>query len=114
MAQSGDISQIKFATGGDADDGDYSTPLVAAVSGKKIRVLAFSASVLTAGGSVTVKGTGGSTLYQMTLAVGTPFAASTGSPYVGLFETASGEGVLPSNGTNVDSFCNCTYVELTP
>lgn len=114
MAQPGDISQVKYATGSDADDSDYSTPLVAAVTGKKIRVLALSVSVLTAAGSVTIKGTGGGTLYQMTLGIGTPFAASSGALGVGLFETATGEGVLPSNGATVDSFCNCTYVEVTP
>ena len=114
MPLSGDTSVIKYGTQSDADDGDYSTALVAAVSGRKIRVLALSVSVLTSAGTVTIKGTGGSTLYQMTLGVGLPFAASTGSTLTGLFETASGEGVLPSNGTNVDSFCNCTYVEVTP
>ena len=116
MAQSGDTSQIKFATGTSTADGDYGTPLVAAVTGKKIRVIALSASVVTTAGSLSFKGTGSltGTVFQLTLAIGSPFVQSTNSPLIGLFETASGEGITPTNGSGVDSFINATYVEVTP
>ena len=116
MATSGDISRVQYATGTDTDDGDYSTALVAAVTGKKIRVIALSITVLTTAGVVGFKGTGSNTgtVFQAHLALGTPFVMSTGSPYIGLFETATGEGVLPTNGNGVDSFVNCSFVTVEP
>lgn len=116
MAISGETSQVQYASATSTADGDYATPLVAAVTGKKIRVIALSASVLTTAGSLSFKGTGAltGTVFQLTLAIGAPFVQSTGSPRIGLFETASGEGVTPTNGSGVDSLINCSFVTVEP
>lgn len=107
---SGDVSRYKFATGTSTSDGDYGTPLVAAVSGKKIRVLGFVASVLTTAGTVTLKSSTTSTIFAHHLALGVPLVVGfTGVP---VCETVSGEALTPSNGTGVDSFCTVTYVEV--
>lgn len=113
MALSGDTSQIKYATGSDADDGDYSTALVAAVTGKKIRVLSLVVTALTTAGVVTIKSGGGTTLLAHHLALGTPLVivGGIGAP---VCETVAGESLLPSNAAGVDSFVSCTYVEVTP
>ena len=116
MAISGETSQVKYATATSTADGDYGTPLVSAVTGKKLRVIALSASVLTTAGSLSFKGTGAltGTVFQHTLAIGAPLVMSTGSPRIGLFETATGEGITPTNGTGVDSLINISYVEVEP
>lgn len=112
MAISGDTSPVKFANGNDADDGDYSTALVAAVTGKKIRVLSICVTVLTTAGVLTLKSGGGSTLLAHHIALGTPLVL--GSEGIPVCETVAGESLLPSNAAGVDSFISCTYVEVTP
>jgi hypothetical protein len=111
MAISGDITAPKFATGSDADDGDYTTTLVAAVTGKKIRVLLLSATVLTTAGVFSLK-SNSTTIYQAHLALGTPL--NVGTQGVPVCETATGEALLASNASGVDSFVNVTYTEVTP
>lgn len=109
MPQPGDTSGFLFANGADTDDGDYTTPLVAAVSGKKIRVMGFTATVLTTAGTVTLK-SGSTTKMVFHLALGAPLVVGyTGIP---VMETGAGEALVPSNGSGVDSFCNVTYVEV--
>lgn len=112
MASSGDTSQIKYATATSTSDGDYASPLVAAVAGKKIRVIALSASVLTTAGVFSLKGS--STIFQAHLALGTPWAFATNSPKIGLCETDTGAALTPNNGSGVDSFVNVSYVEVEP
>lgn len=105
----GDVSRTKFATGTNIADGDWSSPLVAAVVGKKIRVTGLSCSVLTTAGVLSLKSSGGSTIFQLHLALGTPFDVF--MP-VGICETVAGEALVPSNGTGVDSFVNVSYQEV--
>lgn len=105
----GDISKPSFATSTSTSDWDYASPIVAGVTGKKIRVIAISASALTTAGSFTLKSSGGTAIFQSTLAIGTPIVAYCPS---GLCESLSGEGITPSNGTGVDSFVNLTTVTV--
>lgn len=109
MPQLGETSGYLFATGTDTDDGDYSTPLVAAVTGKKIRVLGFTATVLTTAGTVTLK-SNSTAKAVFHLALGAPLVV--GYAGVPVMETAAGEALVPSNGSGVDSFVNVTYVEV--
>lgn len=109
---SGDRSQLKFATGTDTDDGDYSTALVAAVPGKKIQVMGLTATVLTTAGTFSLKSATSTTKFQAHCALGTPLVVGYGA--LPICETATGEALTPSNGSGVDSFCNVSYYEVEP
>jgi hypothetical protein len=111
MAQPGEISGYKFFSSSDADDGDYSTPAVAAVTGKKIRVMSLAITVVTTAGVVTIKSNTTAKLAHH-LALGTPLVL--GASGIPVCETASGEALVPSNAAGVDSFCSGTYVEVEP
>lgn len=103
---SGDASPIRMVTANDADDGDYTTVLVAAVTGKKVRVLGLIATVLTTAGAFSLKSDSTVILAQH-LALGAPLVVPpTGFP---LCETTSGAALLANNGTNVDSYCTVIY-----
>ena len=106
---SGDTSQVKYALGNDADDGDYTTTLVAAVAGRKIRVLSLGVTVLTTAGVFSLK-SGATVIFAHHLVAGTPLVA--GYTPVGLCETAAGEALVASNGTGVDSYVTVAYVEV--
>jgi hypothetical protein len=86
----GEMATVKYAVIDEATSGNNT--LVAAVTGKKIRVLNY---VMVSGGTVTTRfesGAGGTALSgQMTmfLTVSNPMSISCGS--VGCFETAAGE-----------------------
>lgn len=111
MASSGETSGYKYAVGNDADDGDYTTALVAAVTGKKIRVMGLVATVLTTAGVFSLK-TGSTTIFAAHLALGSPLVVGfTGVP---VCETASGEALTPNNAAGVDSHCVVTYQEVEP
>ena len=105
---SGDAGGIKFFKGSDADDGDYTTALVAAVSGKKIRVLNLAVTVLTTAGVVTIK-SGSTAILDHHLALGVPLVLDSQR---GVCETASGAALTASNATGVDSFISGAYVEI--
>lgn len=111
MTISGDESRPLYATGTDTDDGDYTTALVAAVSGKKIRVVALSATVLTTAGVFSLK-SGSTVVFRAHLALGMPLVMV--APDIGICETASGEALVPNNAAGVDSFVNITYVTVEP
>lgn len=108
---SGETSGLKFATGSDSDDGDYTTTLVAAVTGRKIRVVGLVASVLTTAGVFSLK-SGSTVIFQAHLALGVPLAVS--MPGGAICETASGEALVANNAAGVDSFVNVTYVTVEP
>lgn len=111
MATSGDASRPKFATANSAADGDYE--VVAAVAGKKLRVIALTATALTTAGVVSLKsGAAGATIFAAHLALGTPLVAV--APGIGLCETAAGAALDASNATGVDSFVNVTFQEIEP
>jgi hypothetical protein len=111
MPPIGDTSGIKFASGTNTSDGDWSSPLVAAVTGKKLRVMTLSITVLTTAGVVQLK-TGSTVIFQAHLALGTPLTiAGGGFP---ICETTSGVALTPNNGTGVDSFINISYYEVEP
>ena len=101
---SGDSSQVKYFSGSDADDGAYTTALVAAVTGKKIRVNSISITVLTTAGTVALAGSG--TTWTNHIGLGIPFV-QVGGP---VYETASGTALTATNGASVDSFINGSYV----
>lgn len=111
MAVSGEASQPKFAVIDAASSGDNT--IVAAVTDKKIRVLAI---FLVAAGTTTVRfesGASGTALTgQMSLVAQTGFSL----PYcpVGYFETAAGSllNLELSAGVSVDG--SVTYCEVTP
>ena len=110
MAQIGEAGPVKYFSGSDADDGAYTTALVAAVTGKKIRVLSLSITVLTTAGTVALAGSG--TTWTAHLAVGFPLVQTgLGVP---VYETASGVALTATNGAGVDSFINGTYQEVEP
>jgi hypothetical protein len=111
MATSGDTSGVRFASGSDADDGDYSTALVAAISGKKIRVMSLVVTVLTTAGVVSLK-SDTTTIFAQHLALGVPLVV--GTEGIPICETAVGAALIPSNGTGVDSFVNITYQTVEP
>jgi hypothetical protein len=106
----GDISRVKYALGNDADDGDYTTTLVAAVTGKKIRVVGLVVTVLTTAGVFTLKSASTAILAQH-LALGVPLVLMS-VPGIGICETVAGEALVASNATGVDSYVNVAYVEV--
>lgn len=111
MPSPGETSGYKFATATSTADGDYASPLVAAVTGKKIRVMGLTITALTTAGVVSLKH-GSTTIFQAHLALGAPLVAGyTGLP---ICETASGVALTPNNGTGVDSFISAMYVEVEP
>jgi len=105
MPQPGESSGTRFFLGNDADDGAYTTPLVAAVTGKKIRVTSLVVSVLTTAGVVSIL-SGSTTILAHHLALGVPLSLSGGS----VCETVAGEALTASNAAGVDSFISGTYV----
>lgn len=110
MATSGETSPVKWAYGTDTDDGDYTTALVAAVTGKKIRVLSLVATVLTTAGVVSLK-TGSTTIFAAHLALGAPLVLAIPT---GICETTSGAALVANNGSGVDSHVAISYVEVEP
>lgn len=110
MAITGESSGPRWAQGNDADDGDYTTPLVAAVSGKKIKVTQLTITVLTTAGVVSLK-SGSTVIFAQHIALGAPLVIVNPS---GVVQTATGEALIPNNATGVDSFCHAAYVEVEP
>ena len=103
------MSALKFAFGNDADDGDYTTALVAAVTGKRIQVLGLVATVLTTAGVLTLK-SGSTAIFAQHLALGTPLVVNfSGLP---ICETAAGVALVASNAAGVDSYCSVIYREV--
>ncbi len=111
MPHIGEAGPVLYASGSDADDGAYTTALVAAVTGKKIRVLAISITVLTMAGTVALAGSG--TTWTAHLGIGAPFV-QVGSDRVPVYETTSGTALTATNGTGVDSFINLTFCLVEP
>ena len=106
MPSLGEVTGVRFASGSDADDGDYTTTLVAAVTGSKIRVVGLVVTVLTTAGVFSLKSNTTVILAQH-LALGSPLVLS--MPGIGICETASGEALLASNAAGVDSYVNVMY-----
>lgn len=107
---SGAIYPVKNATATSTADGEFT--VVAAVPDKKIRVLALSVSVLTTAGVVSFKAAAsGTTIWQLHLALGTPFAQSVRPP-LAIFENVEGSALIANNATGVDSFINVAYIEV--
>lgn len=104
--------ELKYAVVNATADGD--NEIIAAVAGKKIRVLSYvltGASV--GGGTVTLQDTAGTPVAHLKLAV----ANNGGFVYVGdwnlpAFETASGEGLEVNNPSGSDTFGRMTYLEV--
>ena len=102
---SGDRGAVTFGIGQDADDGDYTTTLVAAATGKKIRVVGLVATVLTTAGVFSLK-SGSTVIFAQHLALGVPLVVSMPA---GICETTSGVALTANNGTGVDSYVNVAY-----
>jgi hypothetical protein len=105
----GEFGPPRFSAASDADDGDYTTTLVAAVTGKKIRVIGLVVTVLTTAGVFSLK-SNTTTIFAQHLALGSPLVLS--MPGLGICETAAGEALIASNATGVDSFVNVTVQEI--
>ena len=109
MPLAGELGPYRYAVGNDADDGDFTTTLVAAVTGKKIRVIGLTVTILTTAGVFSLK-SGSTTIFNAHLALGSPLVVGfTGLP---VCETASGEALLASNAAGVDSFVNVVVQEV--
>lgn len=105
----GDVSALNFSQQNDADDGDFTTPVVAAVTGKKIQVMGLVATVLTTAGVFSLK-SGSTVIFAHHLALGAPLVVGfNGLP---ICETAAGEALNANNGTGVDSYCTVAYREV--
>lgn len=101
---------LKFVRVAATADGD--NEIVAAVAGKKIRVLAYSLGV-TAAGTMKLQDTAGSPAVHAEF----PLAANGRAEYAGgtrapAFETAAGVGLEVSNPTGVDTLGHLTYIEV--
>lgn len=111
MASTGETSKPKFATATSTADGDYGAALVAAVTGKKLRVIGMVVTVLTTAGVFSLK-TNATVIFQAHCALGTPLVVDL--PGVGICETVSGDPLIANNGVGVDSFVNIAYQEIEP
>lgn len=100
--------QVLFAQVNATVDGDNT--LVAAVAGKRIRVLSYMITVTAAASGHIIKSSGGTVLARAALAAngGISHAAANGC-----FETAAGEGLVVTNQTGVDSLGHLSYVLLS-
>ena len=97
---------FKFAAIADTADGD--TTLVAAVAGKKIRVVGFVVTAQTTAGLVSFKDSA-ATLASFSLpSVGG--ISYSGGPDAPAFETIAGSALTITNGSGVDSYGFITYV----
>ena len=104
----GELGPPRFAIGSDADDGDYTTTLVAAVTGKKLRVTGLVVTVLTTAGVFSLK-SNTTTIFAHHLALGVPLTVDMPG---GICETAAGEALIASNAAGVDSFVNVVVQEV--
>lgn len=102
----GDIGGVLYFSGSDSDDGAYTTDLVAAVTGKRIRVLSLVVTVVTTAGVVSIL-SGSTTIMAHHLALGTPLQLDSQR---GVCQTAAGEKLTASNAAGVDSFISGSYV----
>lgn len=86
--------------------------IIAAVVGKKIRVIAYNLTVNVAG-KITIQDTTGTpvVLADLHLAVGVS-APFNGNVNQFAFETSSGKGLDISNPAGVDTFGHITYIEV--
>ena len=101
---------LKFVRVNATSDGDNT--VIAAVVGKKIRVIGY-AIVASAAGTVTIQDSQGTPVIHASF----PLAANGGVSYAGsidapAFETAEGFGVEISNGAGVDTLGHMTYIEV--
>jgi len=103
-------SETKFARVNATSDGDNT--VVAAVVGKKIRVIGYSLTT-TAAGVIALQDTTGTPVVHATLSFAAAGSASyAGGPLCPAFETASGAGVEISNAAGVDTLGHLTYIEV--
>lgn len=102
--------EIKFARVNATADGVNAA--IAAVAGKKIRVIGYALTNKTTAGTVALQDTAGSPVIHAEL----NFPLNGAVPYDGglsapAFETAVGTGVNVSNGVGVDTLGHITYIE---
>jgi hypothetical protein len=101
---------VKYARVNATADGDNT--VIAAVSGKALRVLGYQLAT-TAAGTITLQDSAGSPAVFASF----PMAANGNISYAGglqapAFETASGVALEISNGAGVDTLGHITYVEI--
>lgn len=106
-------ADVKYAKVDAAADGD--NVIIAAVTGKKIRVLGYALTgTSTAGATITIQDTATTPVVHAKLAIanngGVSYAGGLAAP---AFETAAGTGVEINNpGTGPDTFGHMVYVEI--
>lgn len=105
-------ADVKYAKVDAAADGDNT--IIAAVTGKKIRVLGYAPTgASTAGGTITLQDTAVTPVVHAKLSLGaTGGVAYSGGLDAPAFETAAGEGVEVNNPTGADTFGHMVYVEI--
>jgi hypothetical protein len=99
---------VKFASVNATSDGD--NEIVAAVSGKKIRVLGYCLTS-NAAGTVALKSGASTTLARIRIGADGDGAAYAGSAETPAFETAAGEALNLNNPASVDTFGHLCYME---
>lgn len=101
---------VKYAVVDAAADGDNS--IVAAVSGKKIRVVGYGLTIT--GGTAILRDAAADTARAKFISGATTHLAVSyaGGPAAPAFETASGQGLEVNNGTGVDTFGHVAYQEV--
>lgn len=102
--------EIKFARVNATADGDNA--VIAAVAGKRIRVIGYALTNKTTAGTVALQDTAGTPVVhaELNFALNGPVAYD-GGLSAPAFETAVGTGVGISNGTGVDTLGHITYIE---
>lgn len=104
-------ADVKYAKVDAAADGD--NEIIAAVTGKKIRVLGYVLTGATTAGTATLQDTAATPVVHGKLSLGTSGGvAYTGGLDAPAFETAAGTGVEVSNSTGLDTFGHMVYVEI--
>lgn len=103
--------EIKHTSVNATADGDNA--VIAAVAGKKIRVLGYTLTGAGVAGTATLQDTAGTPVVHGKLSLST----SGGVSYAGgleapAFETAAGTGVEVSNSTGLDTLGHMTYIEI--
>ena len=85
--------------------------IVAAVAGKRVKVISYVLTVTAAAQQLVVENTGGTNLAQFTLGIngGVSYAGSYEAP---AFQTNIGEGLAVVNPTGVDTYGHFTYLVL--
>jgi hypothetical protein len=90
---------------------DGANVLVAAVAGKRVKVISYVFTIATAAGTLILEETGGTGLAKFSVAIngGVSFAGNYDGP---AFQTAIGQGLQTNNPTGLDVYGHIAYLLL--